>query len=254
MQSNENDDSWSIAHIEEQCMEAIERQQQIEPQYLSERDNCIRSLFHNFQESATSIAQLYRDRMSSRETGALWIPFQTAAGTVTTLYKESCDGIRRTNDLAMNTGYHRRTREIADWARSKRRRYIRREDLLAYLAGKSSPPHGMIHVTRLSPQQHFYSNSQQSKPLHSHGSGSPTTAHQTQAHGEHHHHHGSATFVSSMDSDLHTFKEALARRSRAPELYAFVAGEIARNSKRPASPLDVNMDVQSLNSKRQRFM
>lgn len=41
---------------------------------------------------------------------------------------------------------------------------------------------------------------------------------------------------------------------RAPELYAFVAGEIARNSKRPASPLDVNMDVQSLNSKRQRFM
>lgn len=39
---------------------------------------------------------------------------------------------------------------------------------------------------------------------------------------------------------------------RAPELYAFVAGEIARHCKRPASPLDVNMDVQSL--KRQRFM
>lgn len=60
MQSNEGDDAWSIAHIEEQCMEAIERQQPIEAQYLNERDNCIRSLFHNFQESATSIAQLYR--------------------------------------------------------------------------------------------------------------------------------------------------------------------------------------------------
>lgn len=122
--------------------------------------------------------------------------------------------MRRTNELAMNTGYHRRTREIADWARSKRRRYIRREDLLAYLAGKSSPSHGMIHVTRLSPQ-HLYSNTQQSKPLHTQhiGSGSPTTV-PHQSHGEHHHLHGGATFVSSMDSDLHTFKEALARRSR----------------------------------------
>lgn len=60
MQSNENDDAWAIAHIEEQCVDAIDRQQSIEPQYLNERENCIRSLFHNFQESATSIAQLYR--------------------------------------------------------------------------------------------------------------------------------------------------------------------------------------------------
>lgn len=127
---------------------------------------------------------------------------------------ESCDGIRRTNELAMNTGYQRRTREIADWARSKRRRYIRREDLLAYLSGKSSPPSGMIHVTRLSPQ-HLYTNTQQSKPLYSQhiGSGSPVAAHQMQPHAEHHHLHSGTTF-SSMDSDMHTFKEALARRSR----------------------------------------
>lgn len=65
MQSNENDDGWSIAHIEEQCVDAIERQQTIEPQYLNERENCIRSLFHTFQESATSIAQLYRGNIIS---------------------------------------------------------------------------------------------------------------------------------------------------------------------------------------------
>lgn len=130
--------------------------------------------------------------------------------------------MRRTNDLAMNTGYQRRTREIADWARNKRRRYIRREDLLAYLAGKSSPPSGMIHVTRVSPQ-HLYTNSQQSKPLHSQHicPGSPTTAHQQQPHTEHHHLHSGATFVSSMDSDLHTFKEALARRSRYVLLFLY---------------------------------
>lgn len=96
---------------------------------------------------------------------------------------ESCDGLRRTSDLAMHSGYQRRTREIADWARSKRRRYIRREDLLAYLAGKSPPPATMIHVTKM--------------------------PHQTQQHSDHHVHNG-----STVDSDLHTFKEALARRPR----------------------------------------
>lgn len=59
MQSNDNDD----AHIEEQYIDAIERQQpNYEAQYLSERDNSIRNLFHNFQESATSIAQLYKGK------------------------------------------------------------------------------------------------------------------------------------------------------------------------------------------------
>lgn len=29
----------------------------------------------------------YTDRLNTTDTGALWIPFQTAAGTVTTLYK-----------------------------------------------------------------------------------------------------------------------------------------------------------------------
>jgi len=244
MQSGENEDSWSIANIEEQYIEAIERQPNYETQYLTERDTSIRNIFHNFQESATSIAQLYRDRINSNETGALWIPFQTAAGTVTSLYKESCDGIRRTSETAMQCGYQRRTREIADWARSKRRRYIRREDLLSYLAGKSPP--SMIHVTKLPP--HLFSST---KPQPHHGQ-----HHQNQPpiqqHNDHHVHNGA--FVSPSDSDLHTFKEALARRSRGPELYAFVAGEIARHCKRPASPLDVNMDVQNLCSKRPRYM
>lgn len=60
MQSGENEDSWSIANIEEQCIEAIERQPNYETQYLTERDTSNRNIFHNFQESATSIAQLYR--------------------------------------------------------------------------------------------------------------------------------------------------------------------------------------------------
>lgn len=53
---------------------------------------------------------------------------------------ESCDGMKRTNEAAVQYGYQRRTRELADWARSKRRRYIRKDELLSYLAGKSPPP------------------------------------------------------------------------------------------------------------------
>lgn len=68
MQSNEGDDGWA-ANIEEQYYEAIERQQpNYEAQYLGERDTCIRNLFHNFQESATSIAQLYKGKYNFRFT------------------------------------------------------------------------------------------------------------------------------------------------------------------------------------------
>lgn len=54
---------------------------------------------------------------------------------MTFLQIESSEGMRRTNEAAIHSGYQRRTRELADWARKKNRRYIRREELLAYLAG-----------------------------------------------------------------------------------------------------------------------
>lgn len=63
MQSPDNDDSWSIANIEEQYIDSIERQRaNYEAQYLDEQNTSIRNLFHNFQESATSIAQLYKGK------------------------------------------------------------------------------------------------------------------------------------------------------------------------------------------------
>lgn len=226
MQS-ENDESW-IENIEEEYLRSIDNQPNYEQEYLTERDNAIRRVWGTFQESATSITQLYKDRYSTDDTGALWLPFQTAAGTITTLYKESCEGMKRTGETAVQCGYQRRTRELAEWAKSKRRRYIRREDLLSYLAGKPPPPLS-ARMPRSSPK--------------------PESQHVQ---------YGTGPFIANnqpaADGDLHTFKEALARRPRAPELYAFVAGEIARHCKRPASPLDVNMEVQNICSKRQRFM
>ncbi|GAB0092229.1 uncharacterized protein DMENIID0001_072190 [Sergentomyia squamirostris] len=231
MQS-ENEESW----IENSFMEAIENEPDFETELIAERDAVIRNVYRSFQESATAVAQLYKDRTSGHDSGLLWMPFQTAAGTITTLYKDSTDGLRKVGDVAVQCGYQRRNKEIAAWAK-KRRRYIRREDLLSYLAGKPLPPH---HVSRAS--QLRSSPKPEAQMHHSLMQQSTTTP-----------------FVSPQvplgtESELHTFKEALARRSRGVELYAFVTGEAARHCKRPASPsLDVNMEVQSLSSKRQRF-
>lgn len=120
MQSNDKDpeDDW-LASIEEEYLASMAAEPDYEGQYISERESSMRGMWSSFQESATSIAQLYRgkdwpkaldmidficayfscfnvhftlfclfaDRLHSNETGALWLPFQTAAGTVTTLYK-----------------------------------------------------------------------------------------------------------------------------------------------------------------------
>lgn len=222
MQQESNDDSW----LEEQCIREMESQQDYEREYHRQRDNSISTVWGAFQDSATAVAQLYRERSSNayhHDTGALWLPFQTAAGTVTTLYKDSCEGIKRTGEAGVQSGYQRRTRELVDWARSKKRRVIRRSDLLAYLAGKPPPP---LNVTRRSP-----------KPEHSASS-----------------HSSANTNEDEPSTDLHTFKEALVLRPRGPELFAFVANEIARHCKRPASPLDDTMDVCHYSNKRQRFM
>ena len=74
----------------------------------------------------------------------VWLAFQTAAGTVTTLYKECTEGMRRSSEIAKQSGYQRRNRELLSWAKRKRAS-IRREDLLAYLSGKPAPTH---HHTR----------------------------------------------------------------------------------------------------------
>ncbi|KAL8175015.1 UNVERIFIED_CONTAM: hypothetical protein K2H54_009282 [Gekko kuhli] len=44
-------------------------------------------LWHLFQNSATAVAQLYKDRVCQQPGLSLWVPFQNAATAVTNLYK-----------------------------------------------------------------------------------------------------------------------------------------------------------------------
>ncbi|XP_030382200.1 UPF0472 protein C16orf72 homolog [Scaptodrosophila lebanonensis] len=254
-QQESSEESW----LEEQCHREINGQHdEHEREYVRQRDNSLGTAWGAFQDTATAVAQLYRERSSNTyasDTGALWLPFQTAAGTVTTLYKESCDGLKRTSDAAIQCGYQRRTRELADWARSKKRRMIRREDLLAYLAGKPLPSQTTNpHANRRSPKpEHHNNNGGGALGFANSGLAMPPSSVTSPAHVL----TGGAVGIGTagvMGDDLHTFKEALVLRPRGPELFAFVANEIARHCKRPGSPIDDKMDICHYSSKRQRFM
>lgn len=57
---------------------------------------------------------------------------------------DSVDGMRRCSELGLQMGRQKCSKEIMNWAR-KKRRMIRREDLIAYLAGKPPPPRPHTH-------------------------------------------------------------------------------------------------------------
>jgi len=129
-----------------------------------------RKLWLYFQAAAASLTQLYRNGESLRNLSSdppqrpgsrgpppptghlqgtsslgrddqLWGPFQTAAGNLTTLYRESWDGLLRPAvTSSKKSGYTRARKELASWARSQRRRVIRREELLNVLAGMTYQP------------------------------------------------------------------------------------------------------------------
>uniref|UniRef100_A0A1B6KV06 Uncharacterized protein n=1 Tax=Graphocephala atropunctata TaxID=36148 RepID=A0A1B6KV06_9HEMI len=238
-------DLW-FTNWEQQCIQHLENEPDYEGQIINDRDLATQKAWCCFQNSAASIAQLYKDRL--QDVSTLWVPFQTAAGTVATLYKESTDAIRRHGEIGTQCGYQRRNKELLNWAR-KRRRNIRREDLISYLAGKPLPPRPH-HTHRMSPLPRLVMSSHSGN---SHQGGA-------------HHLSVADANATAMDENLHMFREALAisggggsRKHRSAELSAFISGEFARHCqavKRPMPsppPHDVNMDSPT-HPKRPRYM
>ena len=69
-------------------------------------------------------------------------------------FLESTEALRRSSELGVQAGYQRRTREMLAWAK-KRRRHIRREELIGFLTGKSLPGSGTSqprHQMRMGPR------------------------------------------------------------------------------------------------------
>ncbi|TWW58884.1 hypothetical protein D4764_06G0004140 [Takifugu flavidus] len=69
----------------------------------------------------------------------LWHLFQNSATAVAQLYKESTEARQRSYDLGIHLGNQRRNKDMIAWVK-KRRRTIRREDLISFLCGKVPPP------------------------------------------------------------------------------------------------------------------
>ena len=58
MQS-ENDEGW-IGNLEEQLIKEIENEPDYDRVYIAEKETTMKNVWGSFQESATSIAQLYK--------------------------------------------------------------------------------------------------------------------------------------------------------------------------------------------------
>ncbi|XP_077980314.1 HUWE1-associated protein modifying stress responses-like [Glandiceps talaboti] len=148
---------WA-SNWEQQCIEQLESEANFDERLSVDREESAQKLWLSFQNSATAVAQLYKDRVCQHSTPAVWISFQTAATAVTQLYKDCIELQRRGIELAIQTGHQRRTRDLVTWAK-KKRRHIRREDMLGFLCGKSVPP-------RLRPTALQRSSLDRSSPRH----------------------------------------------------------------------------------------
>lgn len=100
---------------------------------------------------------------------------------------ESMELRQRSYDLGIHLGYQRRNKEVIAWVK-KRRRTIRREDLISFLCGKVPPP----RTTRAPPRVAMVSASRPSPP----------------------------ETGSSVETDLQPFREAIALHGQSKCLVA----------------------------------
>lgn len=72
MQSNDKDteDGW-LASIEDEYLASMAAEPDYETQYITERESSMSGMWSSFQESATSIAQLYRGKHHTQVVGRL---------------------------------------------------------------------------------------------------------------------------------------------------------------------------------------
>ncbi|XP_072098235.1 HUWE1-associated protein modifying stress responses-like isoform X2 [Mobula birostris] len=78
----------------------------------------------------------------------LWLSFQNSASAIAQLYKDGLEMYRTSLDLGVQGGYQRRNKEMLAWAK-KRRHIIHREDLLSFLCRKSPPSRSSRLTPRL---------------------------------------------------------------------------------------------------------
>lgn len=137
--SEHSQEHW-FSRFENECLCELEDQDGVESRVQSMEEHTAQQLWLGFQQTSTAIAQLYNCKESSSDSYVVLGPFNKAAESLTKFYKDSVNNARESLRMGIQCGRSSRSRELAAWAR-KKRKHIRRDELLAYLCGKNLPPH-----------------------------------------------------------------------------------------------------------------
>ena len=137
-ESRDNRDSNFLSPLEEQLIQESEADGDLEQQLLTEKELVAQRLWIAFQDSATAVAHLFRDCQQHNGLAA-WAPFHDSANAITQLYKGSAEVCRQCMECGVRYGQRKKTKDIVAWAK-KKRRLIKREELLAFLLDKPYPP------------------------------------------------------------------------------------------------------------------
>lgn len=139
--SDQTQDPW-LSRFENECYGELEAQSGVDSRVdlPSIEERSAQQLWLGFQQTSTALAQLYNLKESSNDGYVVLVPFNKAAESLTKFYKDSVNNARECLRLGVQSGRTSRARDIAAWAR-KKRKSIRRDELLAYLCGKTLPPH-----------------------------------------------------------------------------------------------------------------
>ncbi|XP_059176017.1 HUWE1-associated protein modifying stress responses 1-like [Physella acuta] len=145
-ESDKSPDHW-FSNFEDECLDELENQGRVEPRLQSAEEHTAQQLWLGFQHTSTAIAQLYNFKDAAHDGYVLLVPFNKAAESLTKFYKDSLNNARECLRLGVQSGRSSRARDIAAWAR-KKRKCIHRDELLAYLCGKTLPSHSNHHRNR----------------------------------------------------------------------------------------------------------
>jgi len=138
-----------LTAIERDCVQHVDSEDNLLERLQYQREVALERLWSSFQAAASSLAQLYKERPScdccqrclynqNTNDNKPWVPFQGAANKVTHLYRDGSEGLRAGIELGYHAGYQKRNKDITTWVRKKRRN-IKREEILLNLSGRSPP-------------------------------------------------------------------------------------------------------------------
>jgi len=113
-----------------------EMEQNLNENLVLEKEQSNQRLFQSFQTSACAVAQMFKDKNTQLSS---WESFQNSAGAITVLYKDSLEACRVHMELGVHLGQQRKLKDIINWIKKKKKRSIRKDELISFLIGKQYP-------------------------------------------------------------------------------------------------------------------